>query len=227
MLSVIIPTLDEAARIGALLDELAATPGIHEVIVVDGGSRDGTPGIASSRSGVRVVAAPRGRARQMNRGAAEATGDVLLFLHADVSLCADAVAHVQATLAEPGVVAGAFRIRTVADSGPHWMSPLLRAADLRSRYTSLPYGDQALFVRAAAFRAVGGFPDVALMEDYELARRLWRVGRIRTVPAEVRVSGRRFLAHPLRALVEVNVLPLLYRLGVPSHVVARWYGRPR
>ncbi len=226
-LSVVVPVLDEAARIGERLDELRATPGVDEVVVVDGGSRDGTLDIARRAPGVRVLAAPRGRGRQLNEGARAATGDVLLFLHADVSLPSDAAVWVARALDDPAVVAGAFRVRTIADQGPNWLGPLLRLADLRSRWTRLPYGDQAVFVRRTVFERVGGFPDQPLMEDVELARRLWRVGRVRIVPAVVRVSGRRFLAHPVRALVAMRLFPMLYRLGVPPARLARLYGDPR
>lgn len=226
-LSVVIPTLDEAVRIGTRLAELAVTPGIDEVLVVDGGSRDETLAVASSRPGVRVLRAPRGRAVQQNAGAAAARGDVLLFLHADVSLPADAVSHVGRALSDPDVVAGAFRTWTVPDAGRSHLAPLLHLADLRSRYSSLPYGDQAIFVRAQAFRAAGGFPDQPLMEDLELCRRLRRLGRIRILPARVRVSGRRFLARPLYYTLIVNLFPALYRLGVAPATLRRLYGDPR
>jgi rSAM/selenodomain-associated transferase 2 len=225
---VVIPTLDEEARIGARLAELAAIPGVEEVIVVDGGSRDRTAEIARGVAGVRVLVTPRGRGTQLNAGARAAReADVLLFLHADVSLPPDATAWIATALAAPGVVAGAFRTRTVSEGGRRWLGPLLRAADLRSRVARFPYGDQALFVRRSAFAAAGGFPDQPLMEDLELSRRLGRLGRIETVPAEVRVSGRRFLARPLRSAAMMRLLPLLYRLGVPPRVLARLYGDPR
>jgi hypothetical protein len=154
---------------------------------------------------------------------------VLLFLHADVSLPPDAAAWVADALADPGVVAGAFRTWHQADvpGVRSWVTPFLHLADLRSRVTRLPYGDQALFVRRAAFDAAGGFPDQPLLEDLELARRLRRVGRIVTVPARVQVSARRFLRRPLRSLVTMRVVPLLYRLGVPPRTLARLYGDPR
>ncbi len=202
-------------------------PGVDEIVVVDGGSRDGSPDIARAVPGVRVLGAPRGRGSQLNAGARAATGDVLLFLHADTRLPPDAAAWVARTLAEPGVVAGAFRIRTVADGGPNWLGPLLRLADLRSRYSGLPYGDQAVFVRRDAFATVGGFPDQPLMEDIELARRLRRIGAIQTVPAVAEVSGRRFLARPVRTVLALRTFPLLYRLGVSPSRLARLYGDPR
>lgn len=163
----------------------------------------------------------------MNAGAAVASGEVVLFQHADVALPADALRRIREALADPAVVAGAFRVRTIADDGPNWLGPLLRLADRRSRRTRLPYGDQALFVRRAVFEAVGGFPPQPIMEDLELARRLWRRGRIVTVPAEVRVSGRRFLTRPVRAVLTMRVLPWLYRAGVSPERLARLYGSPR
>jgi rSAM/selenodomain-associated transferase 2 len=226
-LAVIVPTLDEEARIGRRLEELAALAGVDETIVVDGGSADRTVAVASGFRAVRVLAAPRGRGPQLNAGAAAATADVLLFLHADVSLPPDAARWVAAALAEPDVVAGAFRTWTVPDAGPSRLAPLLHLADVRSRLARLPYGDQAVFVRRDAFARAGGFPHQPLMEDVELARRLARLGRIVTVRASVRVSGRRFLAHPVRATVTMRLYPLLYRLGVPPRVLAALYGDPR
>lgn len=219
------PVLDEAARLGAQLDRLLAVPGIAERIVVDGGSRDRTLAIAASHPAIRVLEAPRGRARQMNAGAAAAAGDVLVFLHADATLPHDAAARVLAVLADERVSAGAFRTRTVAERG--WVRPFLPLADLRSRYSRLPYGDQALFLRASVFRTVGGFPDQPLMEDLEIARRLRRLGPIRVDPGVVEVSGRRFLARPLYYPLAMNVFPLLYRLGVSPERLARLYGNPR
>jgi len=226
-LSVIIPTLNEAARIGKRLDELATMPGIDEVTVVDGGSVDDTVRVASERPGVRVLRAPAGRAAQQNAGAAAARGDVLLFLHADVSLPVGAARHVTRALEDRTVVAGAFRTWTVPDGQPSRLAPLLHLADLRSRYSGLPYGDQAIFVRAEAFRAVGGFPDQSLMEDLELSRRLRRHGRIRIVRASVSVSGRRFLTRPIFYFLAVNLFPALYALGVSPATLKRLYGDPR
>lgn len=225
-ISVVVPVLDEERRVEAALRAVAAA-GWHEVILVDGGSGDRTVERARSVPGVRVLESPRGRARQMNRGAQAATGEVLLFLHADVVLPGDARARIVEALTDPAVVAGAFRTWTVPDGGKSWLAPLLHLGDLRSRYSGLPYGDQAIFVRAGTFRQVGGFPDQPLMEDLELSRRLRRAGRIRIVPARVRVSGRRFLARPLYYFLLVNFMPLFYALGVPATRLARIYGDPR
>ena len=221
-ISVVMPVLDEQRRIAGALDDVLAVPGVREVIVVDGGSNDRTVEIARRRP-VQVIEAPRGRARQMNAGAAIARGGTLLFLHADTTLPRDAAWHVEQVLADPDVVAGAFRTWTIADAPAPWFAPALHAADVRSRYTRLPYGDQAMFVRTEAFWRAGGFPDQALMEDLELSRRLRTLGAIRTAPATVQVSGRRFVERPIVYTLAVNVFPLLYRLGVPATRLAQLY----
>lgn len=165
-IAVIVPVLDEEARVGGLLDALAAQPGLGPVVIVDGGSADRTVEVARAR-GATVIAAPRGRAAQMNAGAAATGGEVLLFLHADTRLPSGAAAQIRGVLAEPGTVAGAFRTWTVNDDPRgrrRWLAPLLHLADVRSRVRRLPYGDQALFVRRDAFEAVGS-PPLPLMED--------------------------------------------------------------
>lgn len=225
-ISVILPVLDEAARIGRRLDELAREPGFDEVIVVDGGSHDGTLDVVRARGTARVIEAPRGRARQMNAGAQLAGGAVLLFLHADVSLPPGAPRLISGALSDPKVVAGAFRTWHVPDARHQW-APWLHLADIRSRYSRLPYGDQAIFVRRDVFRRLGGYPEQELMEDLELSLRLRRLGRIQILPQNVRVSGRRFLAHPFRDTALVNLFPLLYRMGVPASALARAYQHVR
>jgi len=225
--SVVMPVLDEESSIARQMESILAVPGIHEVIVVDGGSRDRTLDLVRATPGVTVLIAPKGRARQMNAGAKAASGDVLLFLHADVRLPLDAMRWIAEALSDPEVIAGAFRTWTVSEGRGTWLAPLLHLADFRSRYTSLPYGDQALFVRAEVFRQLGGFPEQPLMEDLELSRRLHRFGAVRIVPASVRVSGRRFLSKPVYYTLLVNIFPLLYRLGVPPRVLATFYGNTR
>lgn len=225
--SVIVPTLNEQARIGRLLEALAQIQGLHEIIVADGGSRDETTKIARSFPKVRTLVAPRGRASQMNAAAKEAIGTVVLFLHADVVPPIEMVTWVEKVLTQKDVVAGAFRTWTVPDTRRTWLGPFLHLADLRSRYSALPYGDQAIFVRREAFWQVGGFPNQPIFEDLELGRKLSKIGRIHTVPANVFVSGRRFVAHPLYYTIIMNLFPLLYRLGIPTTLLARFYGNPR
>lgn len=227
--SVVIPTLNESARIDARLEELSTMRGVAEIFVVDGGSDDDTPdrarrwqGVNAVGPSVRVIRAERGRANQMNAGARYATGDVLLFLHADVRLpdnATDCVAEIMSTSA----VAGCFKTHTVDDSPRKRPAPWLRLADARSRYSGLPYGDQAVFVRAETFWKLGGYPSQPLMEDLEFSRRLRREGKIRRARASVQVSGRRFIERPLFYTLLVNVFPLLYALGVPPRTLVKLY----
>jgi len=220
--------LNEAARLGGALAALATQRDVAEVIVVDGGSHDGTLAIARGHPDVRTVVSRCGRGRQLNAGAAAATGDTLLFLHADVTLPRDAALRVRAALADPAVVGGAFRTQTVAaPSARWWIRSAMRIADVRSRYARTPYGDQAMFVRAAAFHQAGGYPAQPLMEDLELSRRLRAIGRVRVVSACVVVSGRRFEARPMRTALCWNLFPLLYAAGVSPVTLARVYGNPR
>jgi rSAM/selenodomain-associated transferase 2 len=224
--SAVVPTLAESGRIAALVDRLRAV-GVDEVVVADGGSADGTCALARARGAV-VVTAPRGRASQMNAGAAVARGEVLWFVHADGWPPPDAVDAIRAALADPGVVGGAFHTVTARDGDPGPPPRWLRLADLRQTYTRLPYGDQALFVRAATFAVVGGFrAELRLFEDVDLARRLWTQGSLRILRPPVVVSARRYEARPLRSLVAMNLFPTAFRLGVPTSALERWYGAPR
>ncbi len=227
--SVIVPTLNEEGRIGRCLESLRRFSPPWEILVVDGSSEDRTIPIARSfePESVRVVSASRGRGSQMNSGASLASGDVLLFLHADVALPDDAPRWIESALSDRRVVAGAFRTRTVPGSRRSLVHPLLRLADLRSRYSRLPYGDQALFVRSEIFRRVGGFREIPLMEDLDFVRRLRREGKIRTVAGSVTVSGRRFGARPVHSALSMNLIPLLFRLGISPWLLARLYGNPR
>ena len=241
-LSVIVPTLNEAKRLPGLLTYLQRLNGLHEVVVSDGGSTDGTRELVLRWAPdwpwqLRLVNAERGRAKQLNAGAQRAQGDVLLFIHADTLPPADAAYWVRRILAQPGVVAGAFRTWHVADAmlshaaahqhsdvvSPWW----LHLADIRSRYTGLPYGDQGLFLTRKQFERLGGFPDQPLMEDLEFSLRLRAHGVIRTAPSRILVSGRRFEAHPLLDTCLVNAFPALYRLGVPARRLAGWYANTR
>lgn len=225
--SAVVPVLNEAARIRATVEWLAGLPGLGEVIVADGGSADATVAEAQGVPGVNVIASLSGRGPQMNAGARAASGDVLWFVHADARPPRDAVPLMLAALGDPAVVGGAFRIRTEGDGTAEWPARLLWLADVRPRYSGLPYGDQAVFVRRSVFEALGGFAPVPLFEDLDFSRRLRRAGRIRVLPAVVSVSGRRFMARPIRSATLMTVLPALYRLGVAPARLARWYGHVR
>lgn len=223
-LSIVIASLQESVRLDDCLRAVREQPGPFEIVVADGGSSDRSPESAAASGATVVVTAP-GRGRQLAAGARLATGDILLFLHVDARLPPGATDLVRQALADPRVEAGAFRTRTVADpSLPNWAGPLLRLADLRSRFTRHPYGDQALFVRRTAYEAVGGFRPLPILEDYDLARRLATRAPLARLRGPVTVSGRRVQARPLRALFVNRILPPLFRLGVDPVLLARMYG---
>lgn len=225
-LTVVVPVLNEEQLIANALARLLRQLPDADIIVVDGGSLDRTVSLAQHLTGVTVLQGPHGRAQQMNLGAAHASGDVLLFLHADTQLPDTAREAIAIVLADPDVVGGAFRIRTTAEPPP-WWAFALHAADLRSRYSGLPYGDQGIFCRAAVFRAIGGFPDLRLMEDLAFSQALRKQGRLVVSREQVTVSARRFVAHPVRAFLAMNTFPILFRLGVSTHTLERLYGNPR
>jgi len=223
----VLPALDEAPNLARLLPELRrACPGA-EIIVVDGGSRDGTADVARGQAGVQLLEGARGRARQMNAGARRAGGDVLLFLHADTSLPDGAPVAIAAALADPAVVGGRFDVRF--DSGRRVLRVVAWFMNARSRVTSICTGDQAIFVRRADFEAVGGYPDIPLMEDIELCRRLKARGRLAALRARVTTSARKWEREgPLRTIGLMWALRLLYFCGVDPARLYRWYyGAPK
>jgi rSAM/selenodomain-associated transferase 2 len=222
-LSIIIPVLNEAASIADALTALAPLRARGaEVIVVDGGSRDRTIVVARPLAD-RVIAAPRGRGVQMNAGAASATGDVLLFLHADTRLPPDADRIVLAGLNASSRKWGRFDVR-IAGRSP--LLPLIAAfMNWRSRATGIVTGDHAMFAARAAFAAAGGFPDIPLMEDIELSRRLKRTGRPLCLPARVTTSGRRWDEDgALRTILLMWRLRSAHFLGAEPATLARRYG---
>jgi rSAM/selenodomain-associated transferase 2 len=220
-LSIVMPVLDEAANIEAALQALAPlrARGV-EVIVVDGGSRDGTAGLARLFADC-VIEAPRGRAFQMNAGAAAAHGDVLLFLHADTRLPDEADRLLLDGLARSGRVWGRFDVR-FDDGGLALIAVMMNA---RSRLTGIATGDQAMFMTRAAFHAAGRFPPIALMEDVALSARLKRSGRRLCLRARVTTSGRRWREHgALRTILLMWKLRLAYYFGADPARLAQAYG---
>ena len=221
-LSIIMPVLDEAAEIEAALAALAPlrARGV-EVIVADGGSGDDTLALARPLAD-RVRHAPRGRAVQMNAGAAVAKGDVLLFLHADTHLPDGADRLVLDALARSGGAWGRFDVRIDGGGVFALISAFMNA---RSRLTGIATGDQAMFVSRAAFERVGGFPPIALMEDVALSARLKRVGRPLCLAARVTTSGRRWHRQGvLRTILLMWKLRLAYFFGADPVRLARAYG---
>ncbi len=220
--SVIIPALNEAAHIAATLESVRKSSP-HEIIVVDGGSADETSAVAQ-RSGATMIHSKPARARQMNAGAAQVTGNVLLFLHADTLLPENWTRVVTDTLGKPGVVAGSFGFR-VAESFPgRWL--VERTTNLRSRWFQNPYGDQTQFLRRALFEELGGFADLPIMEDYELNQRLRKRGRVATSAAAAITSGRRWKKLGVIRTTLINKMIITgFHLGVCPHKLARFYRR--
>ncbi len=219
-ISIIIPTLNEAGCISKFLPELLSTPGI-EVLVVDGGSSDNTADTAKAL-GAKVIRVSAGKASQMNAGAKAACGDILLFLHGDTRLAPGFVAQVRNALNQTGVAAGAFRLKI--DGGFWGLRVIEWLANFRSRFLQMPYGDQGIFVSADLFAALGGFPALPIMEDFEMVRRLKRKGRIKTLPLAATTSARRWQKLGiLRTTVMNQVIIIAYLLGVKPQTLAQWY----
>lgn len=222
--SVIIPVLDEEKTIASTVDTVRAL-GPEEVLVVDGGSTDRTREI-SERAGATVLSGPRGRARQMNRGALEAAGDVFLFLHADTRLPASALDDVRSALTDPEFVAGRFDVEL---GGDRWILRVVGTMiNVRSRWTKVATGDQAIFVRRRIFEEIGGFPDIPLMEDIAFCRALKRHGKVACLRTRVLTSARRWEVDGVwRTVFKMWTIKLLYLAGVSPMRLKQYYADTR
>ena len=225
-ISIIVPALNEAGEITAVLAGLAPLRNRgHEVIVVDGGSSDKTPDLARGTAD-RVASAPRGRASQMNAGAALAQGEVLVFLHADTRLPKDADARILQGLAESGRAWGRFDVR-IEGASP-WLPVIAFFMNLRSRATGIATGDQAIFVRREAFERAGCFPSLELMEDIALSRSLRRLSRPLCLADKAVASGRRWERRGvLRTVLLMWRLRLAFFFGAAPAELARLYDGER
>jgi len=219
-ISVIIPSFNEVENIRATLETVTDTAGV-EVIVVDGGSRDGTAQAVDPRR-ARVLHSRPCRAGQMNIGAAAAKGDILVFLHADTRLAAGFEKEVRRILRQPSIVAGAFRFRLDADG--FGLRVVERLVGIRSKWLQMPYGDQALFLKAEVFRGLGEFADMPIMEDFDLVRRLRRIGRVVTSDLPAVTSARRWVQLGTIRTTLVNQVTIMAHLASVSPArIARWY----
>jgi rSAM/selenodomain-associated transferase 2 len=221
--SIIIPVLNEAALIVDFLKHLRARAGDAEIIVVDGGSSDDTPELAAELCD-QLIRTKTGRALQMNAGAQAAAGEVLWFLHADAEVPPNCLAKIRQLLADPEIVGGFFRIR-LPESGL-----VYRLTDEFAHYAGLLLGmrcgDHGIFCRRSDFFALGGFPEVPLMEDIEFFQRLRSRGRIVCDGARLRVSARRYEnVGPIRVTLAYGLIGLLHKLGAPLPLLARIYRR--
>lgn len=224
MIGVVIPTLNEAEFLPALLGDLRRVAIPLDIVIADGGSTDGTLAAASA-AGVRTMVAPRGRAGQMNAGARAAIGRWLLFLHADSRLPPQARRELlTAVVDDPELQAAVFAF--AIDLPPGWKRFIEVGQALRQKMYGLSYGDQGLLVRRELFEAVGGYPDVPLLEDVVTLRALGRRARVRTLPAVIVTSGRRYQRDGVvRTWLRHSAIIFLYSLGVTPQRLARWRGR--
>jgi rSAM/selenodomain-associated transferase 2 len=224
--SIIMPVLNEEAILEFQLTRLIrqCAHQDYELLLVDGGSSDRTVQVAQHYA--QVLTAPRGRAQQMNAGAAAASGDVLLFLHADTELPDNAFFAIEQTLTSPDVVAGAFRLCFNCERLPYKLVAFM--TNLRSQTFTVFTGDQAYFIRAASFKAIGGYPDQPLMEDLEIITCLRKIGRVVLLQQYVKTSARR---HEniglLRSVIFMWYLRTLYKFGVSPGRLQIMYGNVR
>ncbi len=225
-LSIVIPVLDEAERLAGLLANLASgSDGDPEVIVADGGSRDGSPQIAAA-GGALVIEGYRGRGQQLAAGAACAGGDVILFLHADTVLPGNAAVQIACALRDPDVIGGNFALTFDGnDRFSRWLDGFY--AWLRGN--GFYYGDSAIFIRRDVLRRIGGIRPISLMEDHDLVRRMEKAGRTICLdcPGAVTSSRRFENRHPFGIVWQWVYLHLLYHAGLPHGLLARFYRSAR
>jgi rSAM/selenodomain-associated transferase 2 len=222
--SIIIPVLHESAIINTLLDSLRRLEHdtSFEIIVVDGSTTQDTLQVISDAT-VKKYACPQGRGRQMNEGATHATGELLIFLHADTFLQSDALSLIRSTLANKRFVGGAFTLRIHPQT--RFLKMIAAYTTLRSQISRAPYGDQVIFLRKTYFEEIGGYADIPLMEDVELMRRIKKKkGKILILPDPVFTSDRRWHQEgTLYTLLRDNIIIILYWFGMPVEKLARFY----
>jgi len=230
-IAVIIPVLNEQDALPSLLNALLPLD-FEEVIIVDGNSHDRSVEVAKTclktlcHPYYRIISGPKGRATQMNAGAAQVSADILLFLHADTKLPYNAKNIIEQALSHSHGVGGRFDVRFPQDQGYAWM--VSRMMNLRSRLSGICTGDQAMFVRRAVFESMGGFADMPLMEDIEFSRRLKRRGIVVALKETVITSFRRWEQQgPLRTILRMWILRFFYWVGWEPQRLQQYYHHVR
>jgi rSAM/selenodomain-associated transferase 2 len=224
MISVIIPTLNEEHCIAGCIEDLLREECGFEIVVVDGGSVDGTAELAERYPGVTVIRSPKGRGLQMDLGAASASGEVLLFLHADTLLERGWASAISSVMEDTDASGGAFSFNINAQD---WKYRLVEKwVAMRCKYFRLPYGDQAIFAGKNAFELAGGYRGLPLMEDVDLVKRLKRLGEFRMLKNKAMTSERRWLKKGVIRTAALNqLMMLLYKAGVSPRCLERLYYR--
>lgn len=219
MISVIIPILNEAKILNETLSRLQPESVNHELIIVDGGSTDESVNIAEKYG--KVIVAERGRAKQLNAGASDASGDILLFLHADVWLETGALKAVETTVSS-GYVGGGFLQKI---DGKNLLYRLIeKTADMRGKYQKVFYGDSGIFVRRDIFKRIGGFPDVPIMEELGFSKQLRRFGKTKMVKPHIHISARRWETNGIiRTTIRNWYIKTLYHCGYSLEQLAKMY----
>ncbi|OPX90785.1 MAG: PGL/p-HBAD biosynthesis glycosyltransferase [Pelotomaculum sp. PtaB.Bin104] len=224
LISVIIPTYNEAATITETLEHLRPWNNQLEIIVVDGGSNDGTSKLINQ--GVKLIQAPRGRASQMNAGASLACGEALLFLHSDTRLPHDFLRQIESSLSDSSIVGGAFKMKIDHPGLFFYLTSL--GSNLRAAVTGIYFGDQAIFARRESFFKIGCFPPIDIMEDWEFSLSMRKAGKTVLLPGPVKTSARRWLLHgKWRTTWLMHKIKVLYLLGTRPADLKKMYSDRR
>ena len=224
MISIIVPVLNEENSIGVFLEDLRTLEGDKEIIIVDGGSCDNTINIAESY-GI-VVESPKGRAKQMNAGAKLAKGDILWFLHSDSRIESNSLLQIEKFM-EEDYIGGSFKLYFY-DLDTAFMRYVANSSNRRSKYLKLIFGDQGLFMKKDIFEKLNGYKDMELMEDWDMSRRIHKLGKMKAMNTRIGTSARRFhKGGQVKTLLHMHKIKILYILGTPTDKLSKIYRQVR